>query len=302
MPRELRKSIIDSLWHSYCSSTAQMQLINTHLKRMGAESIILDHFAIIDLPGPHSGIPSLKELFGMIGYGERGKDYLSDKQNDFVWMAETDHQHQPAKNVLPQVVVADFRLDELPVEIRAIITKYAHMASKPPIDEIKKLIAAHAFNPAAQIITTYLSGRDWPLPTVKEFNTVHEFNELLAWVLVFGRCPNHFTISVHHLTAFDSMATFLSFIEDNLGLTLNKEGGRIKGGKESGIEQGSTIGMLQSVTLSDGHIELPTGFVEFVWRHPHDISCTKPMLWSDYFTGFIPQYANRVIESLYCEK
>lgn len=84
-----------------------------------------------------------------------------------------------------------------------------------------------------------------------------------------------------------------------MNIQLNHEGGIIKGGRQAGIEQSSTAGKLQKIKLADGEIELPCGFVEFVWRFPHAHATAKPILWQDYFTGFIATHANRVIESLY---
>jgi hypothetical protein len=148
----------------------------------------------------------------------------------------------------------------------------------------------------------YLSGRTWPLPSTREFRTVHEFNELLAWVLIFGHKPNHFTLSVHLLSEFPDLSAFHRFIEEDLQLPLNNEGGIIKGRKESGIAQGSTVGNPQNVSLSDGDVELPLGFVEFVWRYPQPHLASKPIWWKDYFTGFVANHANRVIESLYIKE
>ncbi len=312
MLKQFRRKIIHHLWDHYRESTAQVKQIENQLTQKGISPLILDHFAIIDLPGPNTGIPHLKELFSTIGYVEQGKDYLPEKQNDFLWMAEIDSAHRPAKNVLPQVVVADFRLEELPHEIKRIIEKYSRLAKASPLNELKHFLPQLISGDAAiahslhDRLMGYLSGRDWPLPTLSEFRTVQEFNELLSWVLIFGRRPNHFTLSIHLLDHFKSLDDFHRFITDEVQLKLNLEGGIIKGGKMTGIAQGSTVGIKQIVSLHDGTIEIPTGFVEFVWRYERDtadiVHKQKPLLWSDYFTGFIAHHADNVIESLYVSK
>ena len=284
------KSIINDLFNTWCSSSPDAAIIKTALLKKNIEMNNLDHFAIIDLPGPYSGIPVLREIFSDLGYEERGKDYLADKQNDFLWMAEKDCFNQPAKNVLPQVVVADFRLDEMPGEIRKIIYHYSCQTSPTAVSEIKKF--------GYQRILQYFSGRDWPLPAIKEFSLVREFNELLAWVLVFGRRPNHFTLSIHLMDAFADLESFHAFVLNETKLLLNQEGGVIKGGIKAGMAQGSTVGISQKVQLSDGEIYIPTGFVEFVFRYPLD-PLNHQGLWGDYFTDFIARHADRVIESLY---
>ncbi len=301
MLKQLRQNFIQCLWENYRTASVDMQPITAALQRRKIDDIKLDHFAVIDLPGPHSGIPVLKKIFSALGYIERGKDYLAEKQNDFLWMCEEDSPQLPASQVLPQVVVADFRLDEMPPEVRAIIAKYSAMTQPAVADEIEQLAAQGDHHAAEQLLPrllNYFSGRDWPLPTKKEFFTVQQFNELLAWVLIFGRKPNHFTLSVHLLEQFKHLDEFHDFIMDEAQLKLNDEGGVVKGGKEMGIAQGSTVGITQTVMLADGEIQLPNGFVEFVWRYPRDDK-QNPVLWNDYFTGFIARHADRVIESLY---
>lgn len=302
MLKHIRHSIINSLWEAYRQRTPQIKLIEAGLKLKNIEQSALDHFAVIDLPGPYTGIPFLKELFACIGYIPQGRGYLPDKQNDFLWMTEEDSFEAIADTVQPQVVVADFRLDELPPEIKKIIEKYGRLSPPCPLPEIQTLARStangnlEASKRLLHLFSTYLTGRDWPCPTVNEFKTVHAFNELLAWVLVFGRQPNHFTLSVHLLPHFQNLESFHRFIEDELKLSLNYDGGVIKGNQTSGIAQGSTLGVREKIQLADGAVELPTGFVEFVWRYPLR---DKPIKWNDYFTGFVAQHANHVIESLY---
>ncbi len=305
MLKQLRQHLIQQLWQQHRATSSQIQLIEQALAKKQIHTLLLDHFAIIDLPGFHTGITTLQEIFTTLGYQEKGRDYLADKQNDFLWMAEEDSAHQLAKEALPQVVVADFRLDELPFEIKKIIECYASKASASPVSYMKKLIERiDSGNEEAQALLSqafllYFGGRDWPLPTIHEFHTVREFNELLSWVLVFGRKPNHFTLSIHLLDYFHNLADFHRFIEEETCLKLNQQGRTIKGDETVGIEQGSTIGSLQCVRLADGDVMIATDFVEFIWRYARNTSQEKALQWHDFFTGFIAQHADRVIESLY---
>lgn len=305
MQKHIRQAIIQELWRIYYHTTPQIQHIDKALRQTGVQTITLDHLAIIDLPGPHTGISVLSEIFTTLGYVPQGRDYLPEKQNDFLWLAEEGSNGTLAEHVLPQVVVADFRLDEMPPEIRAIIAKYSKQASPSPLTDIKAMASRitnsdeHASAQLTRQVIRYLSGRDWPLPAIDEFRTVHAFNELLAWVLIFGRRPNHFTISVHLLSLFDDLAAFHRFIEQEVKLPLNQDEGVIKGGPHTGIAQGSTTGQTEKIMLADGEIEIPTGFVEFVWRFPAPHAPAQPVLWNDYFTGFVARHANRVIQSLF---
>ncbi|MBV9575709.1 MAG: DUF1338 family protein, partial [Gammaproteobacteria bacterium] len=208
MLKHVRQMMVDQLWQQYRKTSAQIKTIEQALLEKKIDRFFLDHFAIIDLPGPQSGLSILSEIFSTLGFIEQGRDYLADKQNDFLWLAEADSTLHAATDVLPQVVVADFRLDELPVEIKKIIEKYAKKTQPSPLNIIKKLskqVLKQDDAAATQlcfILKNYFTGRDWPLPLTKEFYAVQEFNELLAWVLVFGRKPNHFTLSIHLLNYF----------------------------------------------------------------------------------------------------
>lgn len=304
MLKQVRQKVVAQLWQHYRASSVQIKLIEQALLAKNIQHFFLDHFAIIDLPGPRTGMVLLSEIFSTLGFIKQGSDYLADKQNDFTWMAEADSAQAVVTNVLPQVVVADFRLDELPIEIKKIIVKYAKQAPCSPLATIKKLADRvlqqdhQAANQLCYVLKTYFTGRDWPLPLANEFYTVQEFNKLLAWVLIFGRRPNHFTLSIHLLNYFADLTAFNFFIEEEVKLTLNREGALIKGGPSIGIAQCSTVGTLQTIALADRNVLLSTEFVEFVWRYPKP-DCPQPKQWQDYFTGFIAQHADRVIESLY---
>ena len=310
MLKQLRQRFVNQLWNEYYSNSMQIQRIDLGLKQLGVNTLLLDHLAVIDLPGPHTGIPVLSKVFTALGFISQGSDYLASKQNDFTWMCEANCFDEPAIDVLPQIVIADFRLDELPPAIRNIILKYSQQVHAARYQQIEKLIldlnvSQNQSQTTALIsyLMQYFSGRDWPLPTKKEFETVHEFNELLAWVLVFGRRPNHFSLSIHLLNHFANLSQFNLFIEKNLNLSLNDEGGVIKGKQEIGIAQSSTFGIEKNISLADGNVNLRTEFVEFVWRYPLNSSNlnSNKMRWKDFFTGFVGQNANYVIESLYTE-
>lgn len=306
MLKQVRQKIIQNLWCAYHDTTPHVREIEKALENKQITNLPLDHLAIIDLPGPHTGIPVLKEVFSILGYTVRGTGYLPEKQNDFTWLAENDSCQHLASDVLPQVVVADFRLEEMPADVRAIISKYSAQAKPAPVNEMRALASqaensVEASNRLIDIVTDYFTGRDWPLPTIAEFNCVQKFNELIAWVLIYGRRPNHFTVSVHLLNHFSDLPAFNAFVEQDARLALNHEGGVIKGSVETGIAQGSTVGITETVQMADGSIDLPTGFVEFVWRYPVAKHLTKPERWEDFFTGFVAQYANHVIESLYTD-
>jgi len=291
MQANLRQQLTQHLWQIYRSDAQEMLTLEAGLKELGIHTYHLDHFAIIDLPGKNSGIPVLQKIFGELGYEKRGAGYLPAKQNDFTWLAEKNCSPKLATDVLPQIVIADFRLHEMPVDVRGIIEKYAALTAPAPTFDA-------ASSEDLPLLLYYFNGRDWPLPTKEEYERVNAFNPLLAWVLIFGRRPNHFTLSLHLLDEFTDLKHFNAFLTDTLHLQLNTEGGTVKGTPEKGILQSSTLGVTKKISLVGGDIFIPSHFIEFVWRFPK-ASVANPQLWQDYFNDFIAEQADYVIESLY---
>lgn len=307
MLNKAKKLIIRQLWQDYAYNLLPVQRIQTALKASFNAVMLWDHFALIDLPGPYTGIHPLAHLFTQLGYVVRGRDYLADKQNDFAWLAEQGVETQPVEKALPQVVIADFRREALAPEVRKIIDFYACQSKPLDIEYLihlkKRLLRQDetALDALQNMVTHYLRGRDWPLPTVNEFTTVKNSNELLAWVLVMGRQVNHFGWAIHLSDKFKDLKQFNQFVSKTLGISLHKKGGIIKGQPALGIEQSSTIATTKSILLADGSVDLSDRFIEFVWRHPVDATQAKPRLWKDYFSGFIAGNADNVVESLYLD-
>ncbi len=300
MLNKVKRLIIRQLWENYIAVFPQVLNIQTALWEQYNEVLLWDHFALIDLPGPHTGIKSLADIFFQLDYEIRGQDYLAEKQNEFVWLAERSIEAQKVEEALPQVVLADFRREALDSDVRKIIDTYASLAKPFAMQQLhflKMRILEQdeaAIYDLVTLIVDYLKGRDWPLPTVKEFKTVKRHNELLAWTLVMGRQVNHFGWAIHLSKKFKDLEVFNQFVSKTLDIPLNRKGGLIKG-----IEQSSTAAITKSISLSDGIVDLSDRFIEFVWRYPALTTNKKPVLWKDYFNGFVANNADHVVESLY---
>lgn len=303
MLSHVKKYVLNQLWQNYSSHIMEISIIQDYFKKCFQENLILDHFAIIDLPGPYTGIDTLSHLFSYLGYNARGQGYLAEKQNNFRWLSEEINPGTLAIDAAPQIVVADFRREALAPQVLTIIDYYVNFSQVLDIEQLKFLHHHTLLNDEvaaiklSTFILSYLQSRDWPLPTVKEYEIVKSHNELLAWVLVMGRQVNHFAWSMHLSKGFSQLKLFNQFLSSALNFSLNHKGGLIKGNIKKGIEQSSTQPATRSIKLADGVIELSDRFIEFVWRFPKKIGENR--LWHDYFTGFVADNANRVVESLY---
>lgn len=303
MLNRVKSYVLSQLWENYNTHLTELSTIQSHVKKHFQEELILDHFALIDLPGPYTGMDTLSCLFSYLGYRVRGQDYLAEKQNNFRWLSEEVSSETLAVDALPQIVVADFRREALASQVLKIIDHYAGFAQALDTDQLKFLHQRtlqqdeQAACELSRIILNYLQSRDWPLPTVKEYEIVKNHNELLAWVLVMGRQVNHFAWGIHLSKSFSRLNLFNQFLSATLNISLNKKGGLIKGNINKGIEQSATQPALKSIKLHDGIIDLPDRFIEFVWRYPKKMGENRR--WHDYFTGFVADNADRVVESLY---
>ena len=301
----VRKEIADRLWNDFKKSQHGALIIEQKLRERG-ETVVVDHLAILDIPGPYSGMRILSEVFELLGFVKRGTDYLHEKQNEYTWFAEPGIEKKDFSEALPQIVVSDFRIQDLSFPIRSIIAKYAEQGTPPPLATIKSLVnrcnqgdevGAHLL---VETVLQFLKTRSYPLPTKKDFDVVRHENELLAWTLIFAKQVNHFAIAGHALKTLASITELNDFVVSQCNLNLNYQGGSsVKGGPEKGMAQSAIVAEKTVITLEDGPVILPSMYIEFAWRFPQIKSVNRPALWGDYFTGFITESASKVIESVY---
>ncbi len=292
MKQKIQIRLKEKLWNAYSNSIPELPLIFKNVLP------VIDHYAIIDLPSKHSGIGYWKSIFEICGLEQRGSGYLAKKQNDFIWIADPLIEHASILESTPQVVLADFRMEELSKKTQQIIQKYSnYIDSKFDIDYLYKLEnEPSAVDVIADEIANHVNLRPWPQPTLNEYLSVNEENPLLAWVLLFGRKVNHFGIGVHAMGNYKTFSEFNKDIQDNYQIKLNDIDGIIKGSPSCGIEQSSTIGALTSIRFNDKVIQINDSFLEFAWRHA---IVPNPKKMGDYYLDFLPDNADKVIESLY---
>jgi len=286
---ELKFHIIKFFWDQYKGSASFLHAL------LQDQQPLLDHFAIIDLPpSKNTGIPFLQEIFEISGFEKRGQGYLPEKYNDFIWLTDPDAYNTNAKEALPQIVIADFRLDSLSRKSQEIISQL--QASAPTFDtnKYRNLVDSNPVE-AYKLFELFFNTRAWGLPSSAEYEQIKSENELLAWTMLFGRKVNHFGLNFTFDSRFNNLEEFNEFIRKSNLLTLNSSNGEIKGGPHHGIAQSSSMGLPIEVATLDAKVVTNDSFMEFVWRYPQKENPTK---WSHYYTNFVAQNANHVIESL----
>jgi hypothetical protein len=287
---EARKKVVSQLWKRYLNDII-------YLDELKLSHLVPDHLAIIELGYGNSSRQQLFSLLTNIGFIKNGEDYLPEKHNDFLWMADALYEEADKDEIIPQIVLADFRFNEFSKPVKDIINKCA--ANQLPYNHNELIAALESKNStkiADFIIRELLKGRSWPQLNAKEYACVLEENELLAWVLLNGRKVNHFGIDIQLSSNATSLRNFLEQMPQSMKGMLNSADDLIKGSADMGIEQASTLGKILQIELADRTIETRDSFIEFVWRYP---LIDNPSKKGDYFTGFQAGNANKVIESLY---
>lgn len=276
-----RRQLMAALWNKYIE---EIQFYSLLFPR----GTIWDHLAIIDVGLEGSNRNTLISLFKKLGFEERGSGYIPDKINDFMWMAEPNIDEKLPSEALPQIVLADFRIDELSKANRDLVHSYLKKVDQ------QSLPSCDAGVRDVSELVDYLNMRPWPLMTVREYMMLRDENPLLSWVMASGRKVNHFGVSIHLDGRFNSLADFNESLRRVA--PLNFKDGAIKGSLEMGIEQSSSVGSLQRIMLRDGEVELNRAFMEFVWRQ--QIAQGEAPRWGDYYTGFLATNATNIIESV----
>ena len=108
----------------------------------------------------------------------------------------------------------------------------------------------------------------WNLPTAKEYEALASESEYAAWVIYNRYYLNHYTISVHALSAYNTLEKFNAFLEE-IGVVLNTAGGKIKVSLDGLLRQSSSVAKMIEATFACGTTQkIPGSYVEFAERLP----------------------------------
>lgn len=308
----LANGVFRELWQSYRAKVADVPRIEDALRSMG-EVWHEDHVAFRTLPGEHCGAHVLQELFELLGY-QRREDYeFREKSLTAFWMEPPNDPNTPAHLVLPKVFISELKVENFSPEFRAIIEKYVSQVVASPIAEwraqFKQLTCSLDFAATVETerstmetlkssIVSYLSaGPSWQRPLTRDYQALLDQSEYAAWTLVFGAVPNHFTVSVHLMKRFPTLASFNAFLMEHLAVRMNQSGGEIiKGSKAVLLEQSATLACHLMVPFQDGIRRLPYAFVEFAFRFPYEGKSPDGQ-WGSYYQGFVSDNADKIFES-----
>ncbi len=251
------EQFLDKLWDKYISYTPSAERIS----KLFGEQVINDHIAFRTFNLDQCNIYKQSDFLESYGYKIKGDYFFEQKKLQAIHL-ENDNPIHP-KIFLSELVCQDFT-----EELRIIISNISNKFSNNPEDLL-------------------LGGRTWDI-NYETYKSLAEESEYASWLYVWGFCPNHFTVSINHLTNYDDLNTVNTFIKNN-GFELNSSGGEIKGSINELLEQSSTMADKVMVNFKDSNAEVPSCYYEFAKRYP-DVE-------GNLYQGFVAKSADKIFES-----
>ena len=285
--------VMNGLMRRYKERVPDVQGI---LNAMIAEGVIQseddvenDHVAFRTMGVPHLGIASLEKIFLHYGYEKRDKYNFEQKRVTAFWYA-------PPTPKYPRIFISELRVHELSPEAVAIIRRYTDTVTSDPVDALDLDDGA--------AVDAFLHAPLWRTPTLSDYLALAAESEFASWVIYNRYYLNHFTISVHNLLKYNTIAEFNDFVERH-GFKLNDSGGKIKVSSDGLLIQSSTVAEMVDATFDDGRggtvqHRISGSYVEFAERRvlPQYAHVSAPTR-EHRRDGFEAANADKIFESTY---
>ncbi|ALU45557.1 DUF1338 domain-containing protein [Pseudoalteromonas rubra] len=257
-------SLFEKLWNNYLEVTPSAVKVHELLGSTQQDDVINDHIALRTFNHEKIGLEKLAAHFKAVGYKECGEYHFEAKK---LYAKHFEHS-DPTK---PKVFISELLVEKCSPELQTIVDALVEQ-----IDETA--VTAENF---------LYSGTHWQV-SHETYKQLLAESEYAAWMAAWGYRANHFTVSINHLSNFETIEAVNQALKD-AGFELNASGGEIKGSPEVLLEQSSTLADQHAVAFSDGEFSIPSCFYEFALRY------NKPD--GEIYTGFVAASADKIFES-----
>jgi len=259
------EEFIGQLWKSYQDVTPQAAAIHKLFVENG-ERVINDHVAFRTFDQSPINLVSIRDILESLGYTYNKTYHFEEKKLKAYSFSPPDQ-----KQAL--IFASELLTEQLSESSRSIINEL--LAQIP-----------ETLTKSPEVLS---AGLLWKPPTWNQYKKLRTESEYAAWLSTMGMRPNHFTISVNHLTKMDEIGDVLTAVRMS-GFNLNGIGGIVKGSPSLLLEQGSTMADMMEFKFGDGECHtIPTCFYEFAKRYKNENEAL--------FMGFIKESANLIFES-----
>jgi hypothetical protein len=259
--KSLETTFFKPLWNEYIQITPQAKKIKSLFEKQ-LESPKNDHVAVRTFNLEGINLNAFTELLSTLGFEPKGQYFFAKKNLKAI------HLEHPNKDI-PKIFISEYLLENAPENIGPLIQSLKiEESSFLKIEDLK-------------------AWRPWDI-SFSTYKEIAKHSEYAAWVYAFGIRANHFTVAVHELKRFHSMAEINHLIKD-AGFFLNTSGGEVKGSREQYLEQSSTLAENIDWEFLEGTESIPSCYYEFAFRYK--------MPNGELYQGFVPDSADKIFES-----
>lgn len=256
--------LLDAMWQDYLALTPDAKPIHQLFSGLNQGSVINDHIALRTFNIDKVSLDKIAKPFLDAGYQS-----VDDYQFPAKKLYAKYYQH--SDDTLPKVFISELKVEELPEHCQDIIKALVSQVSED-------LVSQQGF---------CYSGRPWDVSR-EQYQKLASESEYASWVAAHGFRPNHFTVSINHLSSHPDIQSVNQLLLDN-GYAMNTSGGLIKGSPDVLLEQSSTLAKEVNVSFTDGILKVPGCYYEFALRYP--------MPDGQLYQGFVAASADKIFES-----
>lgn len=252
------------LWLSYKSNTPSAAKIQEILQ-FKSDEYFNDHIAFRTINIEKINKESIAAFFEELGWVINGSYHFKEKKLDAIHL-----EHKTNKR-LPKIFISELLLEEM--------SSFTQQNLKNSFQQYQ----------GTKMESLLHQGRKHDV-SYEIYQKLAAESEYASWLYVYGFQPNHFTVYINNYKGL-TLQKFTSLLVEK-GIALNESGGVIKGSKEQGLIQASTMADNQSIVFNDlPEAQLiPSCYVEFAERFE---------LNGELFEGFITDSADKIFESTY---
>lgn len=255
-------NLFNNIWQNYLEVTPSANKVHDLLG--AGNDLINDHVAYRTFNIAKVNIEKISAHLINLGYKQCGEYTFEAKK------LNAKHFEHPDNN-LPKVFISELLVEEFSPRVQEIITNMVAKINESDIN-----------------VESFLySGTHWKVSHQEYLDLLAE-SEYAAWVAAWGYRANHFTVSINHLSNYDSIEAVNEAVKAG-GFTLNSVGGEIKGDEAVKLEQSSTMADHVLVEFSDKTVAIPSCFYEFAKRYPMENG--------ELYSGFVAASADKIFES-----
>jgi hypothetical protein len=254
--------IFQILWDQYSEENPSIKQIHSLFENEG-ETIINDHVAFRTFNDKRIGIDIIAKPFLKAGYKLAGEYHFEEKK------LYAQHFEMEGN---PRVFISELLLEKFSSDFQSDIIKMIDALPQKTLNSEDLIVSGSIFGP----------------PSFHTYEKLRLESEYAAWVYAYGYRANHFTISINHLSKFDSIYKVNDFLKRN-AYKLNSSGGEVKGTPQQLLEQSSTLADQVFLEFTEGKKLIPSCYYEFAHRHANKSG--------ELFSGFIAGSADKIFES-----